>query len=130
MSNKGEYRKIGNCWNSDNDSELRNKLDEFYSSKSEIIKPNNKKTKKKKHKKVDHKHDYHDCLVLERYFLPNLNVNKKHYMLGKQCSICEKIKVTHWFITEYCDDGSYRQLESDEILEKYNDLPIVDYFEY
>jgi hypothetical protein len=49
-----------------------------------------------------------------------------HYALGKQCSICGKVQLTQYFISEKTDKGTYLVLNSDKILKKYSELPIID----
>ena len=45
------------------------------------------------------------------------------------CKICGKIGDLHFFEAEKREDGLYRQLDSDEVFEKYKDLEkiVIDY---
>lgn len=62
--------------------------------------------------KSKHPHEYVDCL-----FVKGVNPHK-----GTYCQICGKIGDMKFFETEKTDKGFYRQLNKDEVFEKYKDL--------
>lgn len=67
--------------------------------------------------KSKHKHKYVDCLL----------VHNNHPHWATYCSICGKIGDLHFFETEKRKDGLYsRQLDCDEVFEKYKDLAKID----
>lgn len=67
----------------------------------------------KSEKKSKHKHEYVDCLLIEKDNSPH----KATY-----CKICGKIGDLNFFESEKCEDGLYRMLHDDEVFEKYKDL--------
>lgn len=67
----------------------------------------------KSEKKSKHKHEYVDCLLIEKDGRPH----KATY-----CKICGKINKDKFLEADRCDDGFYRLLHDDEIFEKYKDL--------
>lgn len=76
---------------------------------------------KEKTVKSNHKHSYENCLLQFRGFRRSIG-------LGKRCSICGFIKIQNLFITdENPDTGCFKLLNDNEILEKYNGLPIYGY---
>lgn len=66
----------------------------------------------KSKRKSNHKHEYKDCLLIDRD-------GKLHK--GKYCKICGKIDDVNFFETEKSEYG-YRVLDDDEVFEKYKDL--------
>lgn len=77
-----------------------------------------KKTKSstsKSSNKSKYKHEYIECLFIE----------KEHPHRGTYCSICGKIGDIHFFEVERLNDVLYRQLDYDEVLEKYKHLEQV-----
>lgn len=62
--------------------------------------------------KSKHKHEYKEVLLIHN--------DKPH--LATVCKICSKIGDLHFFETEKREDGLYRQLDYDEVFEKYKDL--------
>ena len=62
--------------------------------------------------KSKHKHEYIECLL----------IGKGHPYRAIVCKICGKINDLYFFECERCEDGMYRQLDYDEVFEKYNDL--------
>ena len=97
--------------------------DEIVSSE---ISNGKKKSKPKKHKKTDHKHEYTEVLLREEKTNPV--TGKKNYwvMLGEKCIVCAQMRVKKWFLTEKGEDGYYRQLTYEEALKKYKGLEIID----
>lgn len=64
--------------------------------------------------KSKHKHEYVDCLIITK--------ERKCPHKSTYCKICGKIGDIHFFETEPIGNGLYRQLDVDEVYEKYNDL--------
>ena len=62
--------------------------------------------------KSKHKHEYKEVLLIHN--------DSPH--LATVCKICGKIGDLHFFEAEPYRDGMWRQLDSDEVCEKYNDL--------
>ena len=62
--------------------------------------------------KSKHKHEYKEVLLIHN--------NRPH--LATVCKTCGKISDLHFFETEKREDGMYRQLDFDEVFEKYKDL--------
>ena len=62
--------------------------------------------------KSKHKHEYKEVLLIHN--------DRPHW--ATVCKICGKIGDLHFFETEKREDGSYRQRDSDEEIEKYKDL--------
>ena len=61
--------------------------------------------------KSKHKHEYKEVLLIH---------NKPHW--ATVCKICGKIGDLHFFETEPYRDGMWRQLDYDEVFEKYEHL--------
>lgn len=66
--------------------------------------------------KSKHKHEYVECLLIHN--------NYPHR--GTYCKICGKIGDLHFFEAEKREDGLYRQLDYDEVYEKYNNLEKIE----
>ena len=64
--------------------------------------------------KSKHKHEYVDCLLIVG--------NRKYPYKAAYCKVCGKIGDMHLFETEKTDNGTYRQLDYDEVYEKYKKL--------
>ena len=62
--------------------------------------------------KSNHKHEYVDCL-----FIHNTYPHK-----GTYCKLCGKIGELNFFEVEQAKIGLYRQLDHDEVFEKYQNL--------
>ena len=62
--------------------------------------------------KSKHKHEYKEVLLIHN--------NRPHW--ATVCKICGKIGDLHFFETGKREDGLYRQLDYDEVFEKYKDL--------
>lgn len=62
--------------------------------------------------KSDHKHEYVDCLFIEKTF-PHK---------GTYCKLCGKIGDLSFFETTKTEDGYRLVLEAEEVFEKYKDL--------
>jgi hypothetical protein len=95
---------------------------------SEITRP--KKFKKKKSPtKSDHKHIYETVLMYVSY---DKEVTQE-LTIGSRCTVCGKITFYEGpfkdFLEIRCVEGrrAFRLLTSEELLEKYKDLPIVKY---
>lgn len=83
-------------------------------------------SKSKSSKKSKHKHTYLPCLIKYNWAsYPNLSGS---YHTGKYCSICGKLQEGNSMlpITEKTDKNFYRLLSTEEILNKYSDLPIKE----
>lgn len=78
--------------------------------------PKHRKKKKssvsKSGTKSNHKHEYRECLL----------IHDTHPHRAAYCKICGKIGDIHFFECEKREDGLYRQLDYDEVFEKYKDL--------
>ena len=62
--------------------------------------------------KSKHKHEYKEVLLIP--------TDRPHW--ATVCKICGKIGDLHFFEAETREDGLYRQLDYDEVYEKYKDL--------
>lgn len=62
--------------------------------------------------KSKHKHEYKEILLIHN--------GNPHW--ATVCKICGKIGDLHFYETEPYRDGMWRQLDSDEVFEKYKDL--------
>lgn len=82
--------------------------------------PKHKKKKlssvSKSSKKSKHKHEYIECLLIE----------KGHPHWATYCRFCGKIGNLHFFETEPYRDGMWRQLDYDEVYEKYKGLEKIE----
>lgn len=82
----------------------------------EIPKYRKKKlSKSKSANKLDHKHQYEGCLLVDEENRPH----KAEY-----CQICGKINNVKVFETERLDSGHFRMLTDEEIFQKYKDLKL------
>lgn len=73
-------------------------------------------------KKSKHKHLYKECLLV--------NDGKPHR--AEYCSICGKVGNLHFFESEKTEEGCYRQLNYDEVYEKFSEcekIPVEDIFQ-
>lgn len=122
-----DYKKVGNAgWNDDHYTErpdMNEYADEIVSSE---ISNGKKKSKPKKHKKANHKHEYTEVLLREEKTNPVTGKKSYWIMLGEKCIVCAQLRVKKWFLTEQCEDGYYRHLTYDETLKKYKGLEIID----
>ena len=75
-----------------------------------------KSTVSKSSSKSKHKHEYTECLLICN--------NHPHW--ATYGNVCGKIGDLHFFETEKREDGIYRQLDYDEIFEKYKDLEKIE----
>lgn len=66
--------------------------------------------------KSKHKHEYKEVLLIHN--------NKPHW--ATICKICGKINDLHFFESERIEEGYYRSLDADEVLEKYKDLEKIE----
>ena len=62
--------------------------------------------------KSKHKHEYTECLF----------IHNEHPHRGTYCRLCGKVGDLHFFEVEKTDDGMWRQLDYDEVLEMYKHL--------
>ena len=67
--------------------------------------------------KSKHKHEYVDCLFIER--------GRNTPYLGSYCKICGKIGETGLPTSEKMPNGFYRMLTAEEIFEEYSDLELI-----
>lgn len=67
----------------------------------------------KAERKSDHKHEYADCLLIDSENRP---------IKVQYCTICGKIIDVQFFETVRVEQG-YRTLNSEEVYQKYKDLP-------
>lgn len=80
--------------------------------------------------KSKHKHDYSgECLI--RYKTKHYigNEERDYYSHSRciYCIICGKIRDHFFWETERLDDGRYRTLTQEEVLDKYKHLSIIYY---
>ena len=68
----------------------------------------------KSKEKSNHKHIYKDCLIFKN------DSNCPHK--AKYCEICGKISDLKFYEIERIENGMFRVLDHDEVLEKYKDL--------
>ena len=85
--------------------------------------PKHRKKKKsstsKSSTKSKHKHEYKEVLLIHN--------DRPHW--ATVCKICGKIGDLHFFEGEKREDGLYRQLDYDEVIEKYNDLEKIEIYD-
>ena len=62
--------------------------------------------------KSKHKHEYVECLF----------INENHPHRGTYCSLCGKVGSLHFFEAERLEGGMWRQLDYDEVFERYKHL--------
>ena len=72
-----------------------------------------KSSKSKSASKSNHKHQYDDCLLVDK---------ENHPHKAQYCKICGKINNVNVFETERIDGGFYRMLTFDEVFQKYKSL--------
>ena len=70
----------------------------------------------KSKEKSKHKHEYVECL-----FVCNGTPHR-----GAYCKTCGKIGDIKWFETEKLDNGTWRQIDYDEVYEKYSHLEKIE----
>lgn len=70
----------------------------------------------KSKEKSKHKHEYVDCLLLD-------GNNRSHK--AAYCKFCGKVDDVKFCETEKTDQGIYRMLNSEEVFEKYENLPQI-----
>ena len=70
----------------------------------------------KSKEKSKHKHEYKEVLLIHN--------DRPHW--ATVCKICGKINDLHLFETEKREDGLYRQLDYDEVFEKYKHLEKIE----
>lgn len=80
--------------------------------------PKYKKKSNKTTKKSNHRHDYIDCLLLDK--------SSNHYHASQYCSICGKIGETKFLESEETPEGYHHILSDSEIVEKYKDYEIKE----
>jgi len=98
----------------------------FDNEKMEIPKYRKKRksTISKAKRKSRHEHIYKECL-----FLCQNNKFSRSIYRGTYCSICGEIGNVHFFESEQVKGRAfYRMLNSNEILEKYKNLEILEVF--
>lgn len=85
---------------------------------NEIPKCKNKKpsSTSKSSEKSKHKHEYVECLLIE----------KGHPYRAIVCKICGKIYNIYFFESERCEDGMRRILDADGLFEKFKDLEKIE----
>ena len=69
----------------------------------------------KSNTKSKHKHEYKEVLLIHN--------DRPHW--ATVCKFCGKIGYLHFYETEPYRDGMYRQLDCDEVFEKYKDLETI-----
>lgn len=121
LSKSNIYKKVGQSgWNSERETS-RSATESFYDDIEQSEQSTGKKkSKDKKHKRSDHKHDYYKVLI--RTQIPIGKKLKNTYSFGNKCSICGKVKD----ISFYVYDESGHISDEQEILKKFADLEIVD----
>ena len=77
-----------------------------------------KKAKKKRVVKAKHKHITKQVLMLDEF---------NNISLAEVCNVCGKIVTHKCVLTQKCAGGFYRVLTTNEILQKYKDIPMYSY---
>ena len=72
----------------------------------------------KSNKKSNHKHSYAEAIIVSKTY-----GNKDHASVGEYCTICGKLKITHYFITVPCKSGGHLVVDNDKVIEMYGHLP-------
>lgn len=122
-----DYKKVGNTDYIDNNYTERPDMNSYASDiMNNEISNGRKRSKPKKHKKADHKHNYIEVILREEKTNPVTGKKNYRAMLGEKCTICSQIKVKNWLLSERLEDGYYKLLNYKEIVEKYKDLEIID----
>ena len=70
----------------------------------------------KSKEKSKHKHEYMNCLLIDEDNRPH----KAAY-----CKLCGKVSNIKFCDTEKTDRGTYRMLKSEDVFEKYKNLPRI-----
>lgn len=97
----------------------------FIETEQSEVPKHRKKTKSSTSKstnKSKHKHEYIECLFIKG--------NYPHW--GTYCTICGKVGDIHFFEAEKTEKGFYRQLDCDEVFDRYKyleQIPIDDIFQ-
>lgn len=92
---------------------MNNNISNIDNEIPKYIKKKQSSTSKSK-EKSKHKHIYKDCLIFEK------GSNYPHK--ATYCEMCGKIGNLNFFETERKENGMFRVLDDDEVLEKYSDL--------
>ena len=72
----------------------------------------------KSNKKSKHKHTYKKALIVSKTY-----DNRDHTSVGEYCTICGKLKITHYFLTVPCKNGGRLVLDDAKVYEMYGHLP-------
>jgi hypothetical protein len=122
-----DYKKVGNAvWNYNNYTERPDMNDYADDIVYNEVSNGKKRSKQKKHKKANHKHEYTEVLLRQGYTFPLTGKKSYNMMLGEKCVVCAQLRVKKWFLTERCEDGYYKELTYAETLKKYKGLEIID----
>ena len=87
---------------------LENHISRHQKKKDSSVSKSNVKSK--------HKHEYVECLFI--------NNGTPHR--GTHCKICGKIGEVRWFETEKLDNGMWKQIDYDEVYEKYSHMEKIE----
>lgn len=90
---------------------IDNEVPKYHKKKQSSISKSSTKSK--------HKHEYKPCLL----------IHNGHPHWATTCKICGKIDDLHFFETEKREDGLYKQLDYDEVIEKYKDLEKIEIYD-
>lgn len=112
---KSDFKKM-NGW--DEIIDERAALNKFYDTAAQDQPSNGKKKTKVKPKKSNHKHIYEQVLVHYEDFSTICRADR--------CTICGKINNVDTGTCVNVENGHYRALTNEEILEKYKDLPLIE----
>lgn len=115
---KADFKKINDRWCGEEEMNNRAALNRFYGKAAQEQASTKKKIKKIKAKKADHKHDYEQILVKYEDF--------NSICIADRCRICGKIGNVKTGTCIRIENGLYRQLTNEEILEQYPDLPLIN----
>lgn len=113
---KADFKKVNDNWCGDEAN--RAALDKFFDEAAQDKPSTGKKNKKIKPKKADHKHDYEQVLVKYEDF--------NAICIADKCRICGKIGNVKTGTCIRIENGLYRQLTNEEVLEQYSHLPFIN----
>lgn len=75
----------------------------------------------KSSKKAKHRHKYEEVLF---EYNSDIGTGIMH-CLGKRCQVCGLLKVGQLFESDRLDNGCYRLLSDEEVVERHRDIPRV-----
>lgn len=72
----------------------------------------------KSNKKSNHKHNYKEAMIISKTY-----GDRDHASVGEYCTICGKVKITHYFLTVPCKNGGRLMVDDNEVIKMYGHLP-------